>query len=309
MIFIQLLACIGLIIGLFILLKINLVEFTDSLFAFFTKKSSSIKDEINEVTKRKKPNFIKREIGEAQNVLRMTGKSNQFSLICGCSLLLFTIGCSVSLLIGNLFLAPILAFGLMLLPFWYVKLTTYHFKKDVSAELETSLSIITTSYLRNEDIVTAIEENLDYLNPPVFQVFKDFILQIKMVNPDIMTALKVLKCKIENDVFKEWCDALCDCQYDRSLKSTLTPIVTKLSDMRIVNGELEQLVIEPRNEFIIMVLLVIGNVPLLYLINESWYDTLMNTPTGQIILTITVALIFTSVAFVIKLTKPIEYRR
>ena len=37
-----------------------------------------------------------------------------------------------------------------------------------------------------------------------------------------------------------------------SLKSILTPIVSKLSDMRVVNAELENLVFGPRKEFITM---------------------------------------------------------
>ena len=44
-------------------------------------------------------------------------------------------------------------------------------------------------------------------------------------------------------------------------------------------------------------------------INQSWYNTLMHTAVGQIILAVTAALIFISTAFVIKLTKPIEYKR
>ena len=199
--------------------------------------------------------------------------------------------------------------SLLMLPFWYVQLTASHFKKDIAAELETALSIVTTAYLRSENILTAVEENLRYLNPPVHQVFKDFVLRVKLIDPDVLEAIKVLRTKIDNEVFREWCDALCDCQHDRSLKVTLTPIVSKLSDMRIVNGELEYLVFEPRKEFIIMVIFVIGNIPLMYLLNKSWYDTLMHTPLGQITLTISAALIFISTACVIRLTKPIEYRR
>ena len=45
-------------------------------------------------------------------------------------------------------------------------------------------------------------------------------------------------------MFQEWCDALIACQHDRSLKTTLTPIVSKLSDMRVVNGELETMSIQ-----------------------------------------------------------------
>ena len=146
-----------------------------------------------------------------------------------------------------------------------------HFKKDVSAELETALSIITTAYLRSEDILTSVEENLEYLNPPVKNIFQDFVSRIRLINPDLEAALDELRARIADDVFKEWVDALKACLYDRSLKTTLTPIVAKLSDMRIVNAELEYMVMEPRKEFITMVVLVVGNIPLLYFLNKDWY--------------------------------------
>lgn len=305
----ELLACAGMIAGFFFLLGLKPVEFTDHLFSFLLRKPRTLKEEINETTRRKKPNLLKREILEAQGVLSMTGRGNRFSLVCALSLGLFTLGGSLAILIGNFFLAPVMAVGFLFVPFWYVRLTASHYKNNVSAELETALSIITTAYLRNEDILTAVEENLNYLNPPVKTVFQDFVTQVKLINPDVEAALKVLRGRIENDVFWEWCDAISDCQLDRSLKTTLTPIVNKMSDMRIVNAELELLVTEPRKEFITMVLLVLGNIPLMYFLNRSWYETLMFTPVGQLILAVTAALIFISTALVIKLTKPLEYRR
>ena len=77
----------------------------------------------------------------------------------------------------------------------------------------------------------------------------------------------------------------------------------------VVNGELENMVFEPRKEFITMVILVIGNIPLLYFLNKDWYHTLMHTALGQIVISICTMAIFISTAFVIKLTRPIEYRR
>jgi len=305
----QLFACIGMIVGCFILLRLKPIEFTDAIMGRLTNRPKSLKDEINEATQRKKPSFLRREIMEAQDILALTGRSGRFSLICACSLLLFATGAAFAIMLQNVFLVPVLAVGFMFMPFWYVKLTASHYKKDIAAELETALSIITTAYLRNEDILTAVEENLQYLNPPVHSVFKDFLSQVRHINPDVDAALKSLRGKIDNGVFREWCDAVSDCQHDRGLKTTLTPIVSKLSDMRIVNGELEYLVFEPRKEFITMVILVLGNIPLMYFLNKSWYDTLMHTPLGQIILAVTAAVIFISTAFVIKLTKPIEFRR
>ena len=304
----ELLACAGMIAGFFFLLNLKLVEFTDQLFSFLLHKPKTLKEEINETTRRKKPNLL---VCVKHRCIyhSMTGRGNRFSLVCALSLGLFTLGGSLAILIGNFFLAPVMAVGFLFVPFWYVRLTASHYKNNVSAELETALSIITTAYLRNEDILTAVEENLNYLNPPVKTVFQDFVTQVKLINPDVEAVLKVLRGRIENDVFWEWCDAISDCQLDRSLKTTLTPIVNKMSDMRIVNAELELLVTEPRKEFITMVLLVLGNIPLMYFLNRSWYETLMFTPVGQLILAVTAALIFISTALVIKLTKPLEYRR
>ena len=306
---ILLIACIGMITGFFILFNISPMEFTDSIFIKLTSKPKSIKEEINETTKRKRVSFLRKEITEVQEILSITGREKMFPMLCALSLLLFSIGASISIIINNYFLVPVMAIGFMYIPFWYVRLTQTHFKKAISAELETALSIITTAYLRNEDIVTAVEENIDYLNPPVLSVFKEFISRVRLINPDITASLQDMKARIDNAVFHEWCDALIACQFDRSLKTTLTPIVSKLSDMRVVNGELENMVFEPRKEFITMQILVLGNIPLLYFLNKDWYHTLMHTIMGQIVLAICFVAIFISTAFVIKLTQPIEYRR
>ncbi|MFI3293945.1 MAG: hypothetical protein SNI70_10575 [Rikenellaceae bacterium] len=299
----------GFITGLFVLLKISPMDMTQSIFKALSEKPQTLKDSLNESTKRKKQSYFKREIAETKAILEMTGRSHKFPLITALSMFLFVVGASLAIMMGNWFLAPVLAIGFMFLPFWYVRLTQTHFKKDISSELETALSIITTGYLRTENIMTAVEENIAYLNPPVLSVLKSFLYQIKMVNPDIISALQEMKPKIDNPVFREWVDAVILCQSDRSLKSTLTPITTKLSDMRIVNGELETLVTAPRQEFLTMVALVVCNIPLLYFLNSDWYHTLMFTVAGQIVLAICGTAIFVSTAFVIKLTQPIEYKR
>ena len=187
----------------------------------------------------KKPGLFRREISEAQTVLQATGKEERFLMLCAASLLLFAVGAGIAIVLNNLLLVPVLAMGMMFLPFWYIKLTAGHYKKDIAAELETALSIITTAYLRSEDLQTAVEENINYLNPPVQGVFRSFLTRIKHIDPDVNAALAELKSAIDNEVWREWCEALSACQYDHSMKSTLNPIVAKLSDMRIINGELE----------------------------------------------------------------------
>ena len=302
-------ACVGMITGAFLIFRISPMDFTLGVFRRLTAGPKSIRDEINETTHRKKPGFFRREISEAQTILQATGKEERFPMLCAASLLLFAVGAGIATIMNNLLLVPVLAAGMMFLPFWYIKLTAGHYRKAVTAELETALSIITTAYLRSEDLQTAVEENINYLNPPVQGVFRSFLTRIKHIDPDMDAALTDLKAAIDNEVWREWCDAVMACQADRSLKSILTPIVSKLSDMRVVNAELENLVFGPRKEFITMAVLVLINIPLVRFINKDWYHTLVATIPGQAVTAVCLAAVFVSFAFVVKLTQPIEYRR
>ena len=63
---IQLIACIGMIAGLFMVLGISPAEMSDSIFSRLTAAPGSIRADINETTKRKKAGFFRREITEAQ---------------------------------------------------------------------------------------------------------------------------------------------------------------------------------------------------------------------------------------------------
>ena len=66
---------------------------------------------------------------------------------------------------------------------------------------------------------------------------------------------------------------------------------------------------EPMKEFITMALLLVGNIPLIYFLNKSWFETLTTTMVGKSVLALSAAAIFVSMAAVIRLTRPIEYKR
>ena len=305
MLTLRIFAFMALIVGAFRLLDIR---FTD-LFRDFINKPQSIRTQIDEATNRKKKRFIVRQIEEVSEIMRLTDREDKIPVVFIACAVFAIAGAIIASLFDNVFLIPVLGIGMMCLPVWYIKLTASHFKKDISEELETALSVISSAYIRNEDIVTAVEENVHYLNPPIKTVFTDFLVQLKLIDSDVVKAIEGLKPKIDNDVFHEWCDALIQCQSDRNLKSTLTPIVTKLSDVRTVNTELELMLAEPRKEFIIMALLVVATIPILYFLNKDWYEVLMHTGIGKIVLAVDFAAIFICGAFVVKLTKPIEFRR
>lgn len=115
--------------------------------------------------------------------------------------------------------------------------------------------------------------------------------------------------ELKNSIYEEWCDTLIACQNDRTLKDTLMPVVSKLTDVRLVNNSLKTMLAETRREYWMMVLMVVGNVPLLYCLNRDWYDALMNTVFGKIVLAISGVVIIITAIRMNKITKPIEYKR
>ena len=296
--------------GSFILLSLSPFTFLEGLAAYIRPQKTSMKSRIEKSRKNKQPKGLKLLFLETKEILRITGKSGLFTALCMLSLILFVVGAMIALSMKNSYLVPVLAAGLALLPFYYVKLTAGRHKRQINTELETALSITTTSYLRGKNtIIRAIEENQPYLNPPVAEVFRNFLLQAKLINSNTKEALAGLKTGIDNAVFHEWVDAVIACQDDYNLKTTLPPIVSKLSDMRVVSAELDLLLFEPVKEYITMVILLLGSIPLMYFLNQDWYQTLMFTEFGKVLLTICAGVIFLSVAAVAKHTRPIEYKR
>lgn len=296
--------------GCFLILRLSPFSFLEGLAAFIKPEKQSMKSRIGQSRKSKQPKGLKLLFLETKEVLRVTGKSGMFSILCVLSSFLFVVGVLMALTMKNTYMVPVLAAGFALLPFYYVKFTAGRHKKQINTELETALSIITTSYLRGKNtMIRAIEENQPYLNPPVAEVFRNFLLQAKLINSNLKEALEQMKPGIDNGVFHEWVDAVIACQDDYNLKSTLPPIVAKLSDMRVVSAELDLLLMEPVKEYITMVVLLLGSIPLMYFLNQEWYHTLMFTEFGKILLAVCGGVVFVSVAAVARHTRPIEYKR
>jgi hypothetical protein len=55
--------------------------------------------------------------------------------------------------------------------------------------------------------------------------------------------------------------------------------------------------------------MVVANIPLLYILNKDWYNALMLTTLGKIILAVCGMAILVTFIFMTKFTKPIEYRK
>lgn len=291
-----------------LLLNLTPEQINEDINEMFDKQQT-LKEQALTARGKKRKSRIILELERIRRALQETGKEKQFSVACASALLLMIAGCIVAIVIDNMFLTPVLAIAFALIPFAYLTKTIAIYETQVRGELETALSLITTSYIRCDNLVKAVEENLPNLKPPIKSIFESFLAEATVISPDIRQAIYHLKEKIKNSIYEEWCDALISCQNDRTIKDTLMPVVSKLTDVRLVNNALQTMLAEARREYWIMVMMVLGNVPLLYCLNKDWYNALMHTVFGKIVLAICgVVIIFTAIRMN-KITKPIEYKR
>ena len=290
------------------LLGLTPERITDDLMKFISPKQT-LRDKVLIAKGKKKSRKLTAEVLHIKEALEATGKGAQFTVACAASILLLVAGCIVAVVIDNFFLIPVLAIAFASLPFFYVKSTIAAYDRHVKEEMETALSIITTSYIRSDDILDAVQENITYLKPPIRGIFQSFLGDAMMISSDIKTALRNLKEKISDSIFEEWCDTLIACQDDRTLKDTLLPVVAKLTDVRIVNNELKTMLAEVKKEYWMMVFLVVGNIPLLYMLNKAWYEALVFSTLGKIVLALCGVVILITAMLMTKYTQPIEYRK
>lgn len=308
MTFVYLICFLLLAVGAILLLKLTPERITGDLMRFVSPKQT-LRDKVLTRKGKKKSRKITVELRRIKDALEQTGKGNQFAVACATSLLLMIVGCVIAIMIDNPFLVPVFAIAFAMIPFIYAKRTVAYYDNHVKEELETALSIITTSYVRTDDIVSAVKENIHYLKPPVKDIFAGFVAENMMISSDVKQSIRHLKEKVNNSIFAEWCETLVACQDDRTLKDTLMPIVTKLTDVRIVNNEIKGMLSSARIEYYMMTGMVVGNIPLLYFLNKDWFNALMFTTLGKLVLAICGLVIIVTAVLMLRFTKQIEYRK
>lgn len=272
-------------------------------------RKKSLRDNAMRARGKKRTNKLVLWLDKIRRALSDTGKEKSFGVACAVALLLMILGCVGAIVIGNPFLAPVLAIALAMIPFLYLLRTVEQYEEQVKLELETGLSAITSSYERTMNLKSAVEENIDNLKPPVKGLFQSFLVEISVINPDVKAAICHLRERVKDCVWEEWCDTLISCQDDSQLIGTLYSVVEKLTDMRIVNAELKVMISENKREYYIMALMVVANIPLLYFLNKEWYGALMYTTFGKITLAICGAVMLFTFLRMQKYCKPVEYRR
>lgn len=308
MLLIKLIEVILMIFGVFVIFGLTPEQIGNDLLVLL-RKDKSLAYKVKLAQGKAKKSKLQSALNEMYNALKATGSENKFAVLISISALGLIAGCLFAAIIGNIIFVPAFAMISFILPYGYAKMLASAYHKQLADELETALSIITTSYISNENLIHAVESSIDHIRQPVKQVFKEFIGKTKLINSNVKLAITQMKDSIDNEIFKEWCDNLIECQDNITLKHTLQPLTARLADVRIVNAELAVMMASPRREYAMMLVLLLGNIPLLYLLNKEWCMALFETFAGQLVLGITSIVIMITGILCYKFTQPIEFKR
>lgn len=253
-------------------------------------------------------NKIRNYFFEIKLILAKMNKIDDYGKIKLISIIFALTGLVLSIVIKNYLFAIIFIPVFFLAPYQFVKMRYKKFNKILEEELETGISLITISYARTSNLVTAVSECLNSLPPNVKPYFEDFIFEVTSVNANIKTALLNLKTKVENKTFQQWVERLIICQNDRSAISSLQTFVNEFADNRAIQNELDSEIYNAKIEMYMMVGFVFVAPALLFVVQREAFWHLMNDTAGKITEFICALLVIFVLFIGNKVAKPIKFR-
>jgi hypothetical protein len=258
-------------------------------------------------------NFLTRHIRsrfhEMREILELAGIENKYSSYCRLSYSLAAIGAMIAIVLGNVFLLPVITLLGLFLPILLARISASGYRKQQNAEVLTSLSIITNSYKRTDNFINSVSENIAYIHEPIKAVFKKFLAMNKFVTTNVDKSLTEIMYLVKNDTWREWCETIILCQHDQRKKDMLEPILKKLRNKDSVQLDLDTMLYAPVKEFVFMLALVLINFPMLYYLNRSWFYALIFSIPGKIAVTIVFASFLYSIFAIIRTVSPLEFKR
>lgn len=272
-----------------------------------SKRKESAKEYVDRINGKARESIFTRSKREARQVYNQTGQIHAYRKTLTLSWTVAVCGAVIGLVMQNVFLAVVLAAGGYFLPLWWSQFALFRYHRYMNEELEIALSLITTSYTRTNDLLSAVEENLGNFNSPVKDTFASFVNNLKYVDPNAPAQIERMKETLDSKLFHQWCDALILCQNDNTLRSSLPPIVSKFSDQKTQQLENETLMMLPIRRAVTMIILTLSFIPIFKIANNDWYLNLTRTIFGQISLVATAVVTLITINKAIRLSKPIEY--
>lgn len=278
----------------------------DSINSREYKKKVKLSRYIRKELKKEEDVFFMRSYNEMKENLEYMG-DKKYIRTYGVAFVLFGLmGVILALMLNNMFLIPVLGIGFALVPTWIVKIREYNFRKKLNSELSVTLSAITTSYVRSNNIIKAVEENIGSMRKPVKGVFQDFLNRYKYIDKNLKNNIRLLSQQFNSRIFNLWCQELIVCQDDINYKNNLIVVVSQFARDKETQDNLAVKLNTPIKETILIILITFLLYPLLAMFGNGTLEILTDTLIGRILSTGLWLVNIYAIDKAIRLSAPVE---
>jgi Flp pilus assembly protein TadB len=247
--------------------------------------------------------FKDRLVTTVQNTVVMGGSNMKIFAF------MLAVSCTAGIGIGKMMftdtgLALVTGLALIPVPYIFLKVKSRWYKRNQDELLENSLSLITNSYISCNDIIKAVSENLSKLD--VHRPFAEFVTDVTLIDSNLRRGLRRLELKINNKYFSEWIDILVLSQEKSGdMRFILPAVIDGMNDAKKLQIEADTVMMNVWKEYFMSIILAFSIIPILKFSNAEWFNILINTFVGRLLIVLMLVLTIISAFITLKINKPL----
>ena len=190
------------------------------------------------------------------------------------------------------------------LPYIILKVRARWYIRNQDELLENTMNLITNSYLSCNDVITAVNENLDKLDIP--GPFEEFVTDVTLIDSNVRRALRKLEMKIHTKYFAEWIDILVIAQEKSGdYRFVLPAIIQSMNDTKRLQIEADTVMMSVWKEYFTSIILAFSIIPILRWSNKVWFDLLVFSGVGKMLILLMLILTLLSAFITLKINRPL----
>jgi Flp pilus assembly protein TadB len=268
-------------------------------------RKKTLKERIELAKGTKKESRLVRWEQEEKRILAILHKGDRLPYYRTMSVILAAVGAVLGVVIQNPFLVPIMGLTFAFIPLLKLRINEAAFKKQQMSEIRMALEGVTSSYIRTDDLVRSVRENIAEMHEPIQGVFSRFLAKAGL-GIRIASALAEMRGGIQDRIFAQWCDAMILCQSDHTKKAGLPAILDKLVRNEKKQGDAEVGLYNPIRNGIIEIIASVIFLPAVYILYRSIFLLLVTSLVGKFTLALLYLAVYFMVIRMVHAARPIE---
>jgi hypothetical protein len=293
------------IIGLFLIFGVDFHRFILAILEPFDKRAARQR-KINYLTF-KKEGFLSKQLSQIEDMMVTTGQKGKLSSFKVSCFLSSLAGFLLGLILNNLPLAFVLAFGFALLPFIFITKQMNAFNKTLLVNLQSGLALITSKYQHSVDFITAIQSVKDRLQEPVRRVFNEFLVDMNFIDQaNTEAAINKMKQKINHPLWIVWCNIAERSLNDNIYRLSLQDVVNDLNEMVVTQNQMDTGTNVVIANYVRFVIIIAAGCIMFAVFYRPWYLAMTDTDIGRFAIAILVLLIILVGIYMAKISRPMR---